>query len=338
MTPVESVRTDPLCDRRVALYGYLRGCNLMPGARVHLAGVGDFSLSDVSVISDPCPLPGSTKRRSLDERERLLYAPMSDVGRLLYDKDAMYVNIADHTVNFTRAEPGEEGAREEAVETAGVQMVRGLQGAALALNEKLQRSNIRIFGGGESDEEGSGEEEEEEAEEAEPVPAKRQRRAATFLGADDPVASGGSGSDEESDSEASTSSSSDDEEEGEEEEEGLGGAAQWKQRLGTQERPALDLMVRLPPRPRGGVVLTPSPCRRLCTAPRGRACSPPRPRSRTRRRRRRTGTSCSDARRAPPARWRRLMRWTAPSAAWGGRRPWPPGSRRGRWRRSATGS
>lgn len=35
---------DPKCDREVTLYGWLRGCNMKPGARVHLAGVGDFSI------------------------------------------------------------------------------------------------------------------------------------------------------------------------------------------------------------------------------------------------------------------------------------------------------
>jgi len=42
ITPPERVRADPKCDREVAVYGYARGCNLKPGARVHLAGVGDF--------------------------------------------------------------------------------------------------------------------------------------------------------------------------------------------------------------------------------------------------------------------------------------------------------
>jgi len=241
MTPVDAVRQDPLCDRRIALFGYLRGCNLKPGARLHLAGVGDFSLSDVSVLPDPCPLPGSTKRRSLDERERLLYAPMSDVGRLLYDKDVMYVNIADHTVNFTDPEPG-EGPRVAPVATPGVQMVRSLQGAALALNEKLQRSNIRIFGGeGNSGDEGGEEEEEEDEEATEAAPAARLRRAAP-LGAEQEAAI-----DDDATSSSSSSSSedaSDGDEEADSDEEELGGAARWKQRLGMQQRPTLDLMVR----------------------------------------------------------------------------------------------
>ena len=42
ITPPERVRADPKCDREVTVYGYARGCNLKPGARMHLAGVGDY--------------------------------------------------------------------------------------------------------------------------------------------------------------------------------------------------------------------------------------------------------------------------------------------------------
>ena len=47
------------------------------------------------MLPDPCPLPGTAKKRSLNERERLLYAPMADVGGLLYDKDAVYIDVPD---------------------------------------------------------------------------------------------------------------------------------------------------------------------------------------------------------------------------------------------------
>ena len=45
ITPVEAVRANPRCDRDVSLYGYVRGCNWKEGARVHIAGVGDYSVS-----------------------------------------------------------------------------------------------------------------------------------------------------------------------------------------------------------------------------------------------------------------------------------------------------
>lgn len=44
LTPPERVAEDGACDREVALYGFLRGANLRPGARMHLAGAGDFSV------------------------------------------------------------------------------------------------------------------------------------------------------------------------------------------------------------------------------------------------------------------------------------------------------
>ena len=51
-----------------------------------LAGCGDFQLQDVSLLTDPCPLPDKQKKRSLNEREKLIYAPMAGVGGIVYDK------------------------------------------------------------------------------------------------------------------------------------------------------------------------------------------------------------------------------------------------------------
>ena len=50
------------------------------------AGCGDFSLTSVSVLPDPCPLPDKTKKRSLNEQEKMIYAPMAGVGGVIYDK------------------------------------------------------------------------------------------------------------------------------------------------------------------------------------------------------------------------------------------------------------
>lgn len=49
-------------------------------------------------MPDPCPLPSQVKKRGLNEKERLIYAPMSDVGGLLYDKDAVYIDVPDWKV------------------------------------------------------------------------------------------------------------------------------------------------------------------------------------------------------------------------------------------------
>lgn len=47
----------------------------------------------MSYLPDPCPLPEKEKKRSLNQKERLIYAPMSGVGGLVYDKDAVYIDL-----------------------------------------------------------------------------------------------------------------------------------------------------------------------------------------------------------------------------------------------------
>ena len=43
-------------------------------------------MQDVSLLPDPCPLPDKEKKRSLNEKEKLIYAPMAGVGGIVYDK------------------------------------------------------------------------------------------------------------------------------------------------------------------------------------------------------------------------------------------------------------
>jgi predicted GNAT family acetyltransferase len=72
--------------------------------QVHITGAGDFSLSGVTSLADPCPLPSAAKKRGLRDKEKLFYAPMSGLGDLLYDKDAVYININDHLVQFSNTD------------------------------------------------------------------------------------------------------------------------------------------------------------------------------------------------------------------------------------------
>lgn len=103
------------------------------------------------MLPDPCPLPDTVKRRGLAFKERLIYAPMADVGGVLYDKDAVYVDIPDWKVQYSRAEGGgaakgptdAEGAERAADE--GEAMVRGLQAVGQTLDEALAESTIRIY-------------------------------------------------------------------------------------------------------------------------------------------------------------------------------------------------
>lgn len=66
---------------------------------LHSTGVGDFSVADVGFLPDPCPLPDTQRKRTLNEKERLLYAPMSGVGGVVYDKDAVYIDLPSSHVD-----------------------------------------------------------------------------------------------------------------------------------------------------------------------------------------------------------------------------------------------
>jgi len=70
--------------------------NLRLGTKLHIPGVGDLDMTSVQQLGDPCPLPDeeSEKRRKLSEKKKLLiHAPMSDVGGVIYDKDAVWINV-----------------------------------------------------------------------------------------------------------------------------------------------------------------------------------------------------------------------------------------------------
>ena len=148
LTPPTATEENSKSDRIVALYGYLRGVNLAAeGARVHVPGLGDLSVSAVEALPDPCPSPfmdqaiakatGKTARRRLGEKQKLIYAPMSDVGGVLVDKDAVYVDVKTSTFDK------ENGGNED--RGLGEQMVVDLQGGRKLLGEDDR--GVQLFAG-----------------------------------------------------------------------------------------------------------------------------------------------------------------------------------------------
>ncbi|KAJ1927284.1 Glycoside hydrolase 2 (Mannanase, beta-galactosidase) [Tieghemiomyces parasiticus] len=121
LTDPNLIQADPKVDRTVTLYGYLRGTNLQPNTRVHIPGAGDYTVETVAMLNDPCPLPDKV-RKSLSGKQKLIYAPMSDVGGVMYDKDAVYINVPG---SFTRngivpdRRPGQDSDASEAEENGG---------------------------------------------------------------------------------------------------------------------------------------------------------------------------------------------------------------------------
>ena len=47
----------------------------------------------MTFLPDPCPLPEGIKKRTLVEKDKTIYAPMSGVGGIVYDKDAVYIDL-----------------------------------------------------------------------------------------------------------------------------------------------------------------------------------------------------------------------------------------------------
>ncbi|XP_019413320.1 PREDICTED: ribosome biogenesis protein BMS1 homolog isoform X2 [Lupinus angustifolius] len=146
-TPPEKVHENKKCDRKVILYGYLRGCNLKKGHKVHIAGVGDYGLPSITALPDPCPLPSAAKKKGLRDKEKLFYAPMSGLGDLMYDKDAVYININDHLVQFSKVDDENSAMTSKGKDRdVGEVLVKSLQNTKYSINEKLENSSINLFG------------------------------------------------------------------------------------------------------------------------------------------------------------------------------------------------
>ena len=56
ITHPSKIEENEKCARSVAFYGYVRGTNLKEGMKVHLIGVGDYGMVEISALEDPCPV------------------------------------------------------------------------------------------------------------------------------------------------------------------------------------------------------------------------------------------------------------------------------------------
>ncbi|NXX88905.1 BMS1 protein, partial [Centropus bengalensis] len=135
LTNPEQVRINPKCDRKISLYGYLRGAHLKNKSQIHMPGVGDFTVSDVSFLPDPCALPEQQKKRSLNEKEKLVYAPLSGVGGIVYDKDAVYIDLGGSHAH----EKEEEEVR------PNQELVQSLISTHSAIDVKMASSKVSLF-------------------------------------------------------------------------------------------------------------------------------------------------------------------------------------------------
>lgn len=119
-------------------------------------------MSDVNFLPDPCPLPDAQKKRALNEKERLLYAPMAGVGGLVYDKDAVYIDVPASHVTQLQVRPVSSklffmtildsthcvrpGLLQEEVRPT-TELVQSLIDTHATLDTKMAASKVSLFSG-----------------------------------------------------------------------------------------------------------------------------------------------------------------------------------------------
>ncbi|OQR75081.1 ribosome biogenesis protein bms1-like [Tropilaelaps mercedesae] len=142
ITSQELIRQNPKIDRTICLYGYSRGAHLKQNTLFHIPGCGDYTAADISYLPDPCPLPDKLKKRSLDDRERLIYAPMSGVGGVVFDKDAVYIDLKGSHSH----QPGAADADDEEMgEQQG--LLDGLLQTRVPLDQKMTNVEFTLLSG-----------------------------------------------------------------------------------------------------------------------------------------------------------------------------------------------
>ena len=62
VTSPQDINADAKCDRDITFYGYVRGTHLKQGTKVHLVGAGDYTMTSITALEDPCPLPNQKER------------------------------------------------------------------------------------------------------------------------------------------------------------------------------------------------------------------------------------------------------------------------------------
>lgn len=78
-------------------------------------------------------------RRSLNEKEKLIYAPFSGVGGIVYDHDAVYIDLGgSHSHGKRRRDDNTE-------EEESTPMVKELREMKSTLNEKLESAGLQLF-------------------------------------------------------------------------------------------------------------------------------------------------------------------------------------------------
>lgn len=164
ITPQSIIQQNYRSNRTIVLYGYVRGTYIKSGQSAHLLGVGDYVINSCNVVDDPCPVPSKDKKlKKLNEKHKLIYAPMCDIGDVVYDNDSMYINLNEKHIHFTpqhmiqkidssdtkSAEPNNDSYTNtntiQYQDGPGIQMVRELQSMSQPMDALQSQSTIQLF-------------------------------------------------------------------------------------------------------------------------------------------------------------------------------------------------
>ena len=189
LTHPQKIAENSKCDRKVAIYGYLHGTPLpVENAHIHIAGVGDHYVHSVEKLPDPCPTPyyeqkleelerervknaaasgeplakTTRRRKRLEDKQKIIYAPMSDVGGVLVDKDAVYIDVGGKEIYKT-------GTGTSELKGEGEKLVNDLQEISQTMTERLEDGpGLQLFSSSKAlnqvDEDDNNEEEDDDEE------------------------------------------------------------------------------------------------------------------------------------------------------------------------------
>jgi ribosome biogenesis protein BMS1 len=115
-------------------------------------GLGDYEIKSIQKVEDPCPIEvkktvkqkqtelaqGKKKSRNLKDKERVLYAPFSNIGAMNFEKTTGYITIPDNQVVYTKlnVDGDQVGGVDASTGNEGQKLVWGLQDLKMALDEK----------------------------------------------------------------------------------------------------------------------------------------------------------------------------------------------------------
>eukprot|EP00984_Skeletonema_dohrnii_P031263 scaffold23516_cov72-Skeletonema_dohrnii-CCMP3373.AAC.1 len=125
----------------------------------------DYSMAEVNALPDPCPVVDKDKeQKTLVNKDTKLYAPLSNVGAVQFDKDAVYIDIG--RANYTKKEnldlpkkegenedDGSEGESSSSSEEEDIDMdnpsglLKSLQDVKEGVDQKMKYSSLRLFKG-----------------------------------------------------------------------------------------------------------------------------------------------------------------------------------------------